>query len=413
MTDSNFLHILVACHAWYGDVIGGSFRLASEFAQHLTKQGHRVSYFCCAPQQENPQLCEYEVIDGVNLFRYAPAQKRLSGLGRLRFHLAATGRLVRKIHEQHPVNVISGHSPLQALGAAQAIHCEFVNYTVHSPFDDELLSNVATNRPSLANRVACYLARQIDRKNVQRAHRGQTDSHYTRDVFQKKHGRAMANKGIVSPGWVDTNAFQPAESRFELRQKLGSDWQTDSPLFFTLRRLENRMGLDTLVDACRILKSEGHKFRALIGGGGSLKEKLLQQIRDSDLDNHVRLLGRLPEESLTSAYAAADCFVLPTRALECFGLIVLEAFACNTPVIASAAAAIPELAQQQGDDWMFEPGNVEQLADRMRAFLCKTLSPSVNLREISQRYDKPRVLEQWTQLVLPPDSESAPCSAIG
>ena len=400
MTDSNLFHILVACHAWYGDVIGGSFRLASEFAQHLAGQGHRVSYLCCAPQHV-PQLPQHEVVDGVNLFRYQPSAKRLPGLGRLNFHLKATGKLARQVHSDTPVTVISGHSPLQALGAARAIRGSFFNYTVHSPFDDELLSNTTTTKPSLTTRAASYLAGRIDRKNVRLADRVQTDSQYTQDVFHQKHGAAMGDKGIVSPGWVDATAFQPAVNRHELRTTLDKEWQTELPLFFTLRRLENRMGLDTLIDACRILHAEGHRFRALIGGGGSLKQKLQQQIDDAGLDEKVRLLGRLPEEILASTYAAADCFVLPTRALECFGLIVLEAFACATPVIASAAAAIPELAKQQGDGWMFEPGNAGQLADRMRDFLLARLAPDVDLRQIALRYDRPTILERWTQLLQP------------
>ncbi len=40
---------LVVDHAWYGDVIGGSFRLASEFAEDLAAAGHWVDYVCCAP----------------------------------------------------------------------------------------------------------------------------------------------------------------------------------------------------------------------------------------------------------------------------------------------------------------------------------------------------------------------------
>ena len=79
---------------------------------------------------------------------------------------------------------------------------------------------------------------------------------------------------------------------------------------------------------------------------------------------------------------------------------MLEAFACNTPVIASNVAAIPELAAQQGVDWMFEPGNVEQLADRMRQFITTQLRPTVDLRVIAMQYDKPKILKQWEELLM-------------
>jgi len=160
------------------------------------------------------------------------------------------------------------------------------------------------------------------------------------------------------------------------------------------------MGLETLVEASRLLAQKGLKFRTLIGGGGPLRESLQQRIAAAGLQQHVELVGRLSEEQLAGCYAAADCFVLPTKALECFGLIVLEAFACNTPVIASNVAAIPELAERQGKDWMFEPGNAEQLADRMQAFLEHRLKPTADLRAIAMEYDKAKVLKEWERILV-------------
>jgi glycosyltransferase involved in cell wall biosynthesis len=394
-------HTLIVSHAWYGDTIGGSFRLASEFAEFLAANGHKVSYLCCAssPQWKGPLQ---EVTNGVSVFRYMPPASRASGFGRMQFHVKQTKRLARSIHAECPVNALSGHSPLQALGAAQALqrfNTIFNNYTVHSPFDDELQSNTGRSMARLMSRLAAYAARRVDGKNCQLADRVQCDSQYTLSVMQAKHARKIGQKGTVAPGWVDVSQFLPANDRRELRNSLGEPWQTDVPVFFTLRRLENRMGLDTFIEAAKLLEDRGLPFRILIGGGGSQREHLQQMINSYGLHHSVILLGRLPEDQLAACYAAADCFVLPTRALECFGLIVLEAFACNTPVIASNVAAIPELAAQQGADWMFEPGDANQLADRMQNFIEQRLKPTVNLRDIALTYDKQSVLEQWERLL--------------
>jgi glycosyltransferase involved in cell wall biosynthesis len=397
-------HILVACHAWYGDTIGGSFRLASEFAEFLAASGCKVSYLCCANSTRWKGPLQ-EVINGVNVFRYMPPAPTISGFRRMLFHVQQNKRLARSIHAEYPVNVLNGHSPLQALGAAQALQrCKsiFNNYTVHSPFDDELQSNTGRSLPRLMSRLAALMARRIDGKNVQLANRIQCNSQYTLSVMLAKHSRKIGQKGIVAPGWVDVSQFQPANNRRELRNWLGELWQTDSPIFFTLRRLENRMGLETLIEACHKLHDEGLKFRTLIGGGGSLKESLQRMIDVAGIGTSVQLLGRLPEADLARCYAASDCFVLPTRALECFGLIVLEAFACNTPVIASNAAAIPELAEQQGIDWMFEAGDVEQLTDRMRRFVAGQLKPSIDLRGVAIEYDRLSVLKRWQELLFKP-----------
>jgi glycosyltransferase involved in cell wall biosynthesis len=395
--------VVVACHAWYGDTIGGSFRLASEFAQHLAEQGHRVSYLCCAkdagydgPLREN--------VRGVDVVRYRPSAKPMGGLARLRFHLSESRKLAAMLNKECQVRFVSGHSPLQALGAMQALKHETVhsNYTVHSPFDDELLSNSSGSRPGMAQRIASLVARRVDRRNCQLADQVQCNSCYTLSVMTQRHRRAVGNKGLVAPGWVESNRFVPVGNRSAIRAALGEHWNGDCPVFFTLRRLQNRMGLETLVDACQLLSQRGLKFRTLIGGGGPLRESLQERIQSVGLQDSVMLLGRLPEEQLADCYAAADCFVLPTKALECFGLIVLEAFACNTPVIAANVAAIPELAERQGLDWMFEPGDVKQLADRMQAFLEQRLKPTIDLRAVAMEYDKPKVLADWEKVLMAP-----------
>ena len=104
------------------------------------------------------------------------------------------------------------------------------------------------------------------------------------------------------------------------------------------------MGLDTLIDAVDRVANHSPPFRVLIGGDGSLRPNLEKRVRDLRRESTVKFLGRLAESQIPLCYAAADCFILPTRALECFGLIVLESFAAGTPVIAARVAAIPELA---------------------------------------------------------------------
>jgi glycosyltransferase involved in cell wall biosynthesis len=394
-------HVVVACHAWYGDTIGGSFRLASEFAEYLAEQGHHVSYLCCAKEAGYAGPLR-EAIRGVDVVRYRPSAKPLGGLARLKFHLRESRKLATVLHKEHPVQFVSGHSPLQVLGAMQALKHGTVhsNYTVHSPFDDELLSNSSSGRPGIAQRIASLVARRVDRRNCQLADQVQCDSHYTLSVMTQRHRKAVGNKGLVAPGWVESTRFVPAGDRSAIRHVLGEHWNVDCPVFFTLRRLQNRMGLDTLVDASQLLVQRGLKFRTLIGGGGPLRESLQERINAAGIGESVRLLGRLPEEQLADCYAAADCFVLPTKALECFGLIVLESFACNTPVIASNVAAIPELAERQGREWMFEAGDVVQLADRMQAFLERHLKPTVDLRAVAMEYDKRRVLAEWEKILV-------------
>src|SRR6185369_3585027 len=103
----------------------------------------------------------------------------------------------------------------------------------------------------------------------------------------------------------------------------------------TVRRLVPRMGLETLLEAVRLLGGDGGVGATLlVGGTGPLAGALAEEATRMGIGSRVRLLGEMSDADLPSLYAAADVVVLPTRALEGFGLPVLEAWACGVPAVA-------------------------------------------------------------------------------
>ena len=175
------------------------------------------------------------------------------------------------------------------------------------------------------------------------------------------------------------------------------------------------MGLDHLVRACAILASQGHRFSLVIGGSGPLREELEADIARYNLTETVHLVGRIPEELLPLYYAAADCFVLSTRSLECFGLIVLEAFACGTPVIATPVGSIPEVMGKFFDGWLTVDTSAKAMANRMRDFLTGNINcERESLRRHAEHYSAWRVFPVLHRAVsapveLPHDNR-CPCS---
>jgi glycosyltransferase involved in cell wall biosynthesis len=216
-------------------------------------------------------------------------------------------------------------------------------------------------------------------------------------LLDRRYGSWVRNRSIVCPGWVDTRRFSPAQDKQVLRKSLPHPWQTDEPILLSVRRLESRMGLDTLIEAVALL-ADKHPVRVLIGGSGPEGPLLKDAIAARGLQDRVFLLGRIPEEQLAACYAAADAFVLPTRSLECFGLIVLEAFASGTPVIGAHVGAIPELLSEVGEDWMFTSGDPQSLATCIGQFLQQRLPLTVDLREIANQYDQRELMPRWIDL---------------
>jgi glycosyltransferase involved in cell wall biosynthesis len=78
----------------------------------------------------------------------------------------------------------------------------------------------------------------------------------------------------------------------------------------------------------------------MIAGSGPLKEELAQ--RAADIADNVRFLGYVPDTDLPLAFRAADFSMVPSVALEGFGLIVAESLAAGTPVLVTDVGGLPE-----------------------------------------------------------------------
>jgi glycosyltransferase involved in cell wall biosynthesis len=85
----------------------------------------------------------------------------------------------------------------------------------------------------------------------------------------------------------------------------------------------------------------------MVVGSHRWGEDLLTVLERFDVRQDILLTGPVPAEDLPALYAGAECFVFPSR-YEGFGLPVLEAMACGTPVIVSNRGALPEVVGQAG-----------------------------------------------------------------
>lgn len=112
-----------------------------------------------------------------------------------------------------------------------------------------------------------------------------------------------------------------------------------------LGTIEPRKNLSALVDAYALLRSQRACDARLVIAGrlGWLYEPFLQHLREIGLQDEVLLPGFIADEDLPALYGAADVFVFPSL-FEGFGLPVLEAMACATPVVCSNASSLPEVA---------------------------------------------------------------------
>ena len=147
---------------------------------------------------------------------------------------------------------------------------------------------------------------------------------------------------ILHPG-VDTNYFVPADRNLDVRQRLG--WQ-DRQVVLTVGRLQKRKGHDMVIRALSTIREAIPNILFAIAGDGEELKPLQDLAYREGQQAHVQFLGKISDADLKAAYQQADLFVLANRQvgtdIEGFGMVLLEAQACGTPVIAGASGGTRE-----------------------------------------------------------------------
>jgi glycosyltransferase involved in cell wall biosynthesis len=195
----------------------------------------------------------------------------------------------------------------------------------------------------------------------------------TQGHFASLHPK-FAIKATVSelPNGVDTTYFRPTQTN--LRETLGTPADKPVALFVgALDQAHRFKNVDGLLRAFTNLTTDAELW---IIGDGDLRSSLETLARQLELDQRVRFLGKRSPAELPPFYSAADVVVLPSTRVESFGLVLIEAMACATPVIASALPGVKSLVRDGVDGWLSYPDD--------HAHLSKVLSEAFSNRERSK-----------------------------
>jgi glycosyltransferase involved in cell wall biosynthesis len=123
-------------------------------------------------------------------------------------------------------------------------------------------------------------------------------------------------------------------------------------------------GLDELLDACVILRTQGIRARLYLIGDGPLMNNLTGRVRRSGLADSVRFVGKVIHETLADWYRSANLTVLPSRS-EGIPNVLYESTACGTPFVANDVGGVSEIADLHLDA-VVPPGNAEAFAAAIR-----------------------------------------------
>ena len=214
------------------------------------------------------------------------------------------------------------------------------------------------------HRLAAAAMRRLERKVYRSADRFLVLSHFMQrrlsDFFD-----ISSDLITIAPGGVDIPDACSAEQRDELRSSL----RWNGPVVMTLRSLVMRTGIDLLVEAAAILKDDIPDLKWCVIGKGELMENLQDLSERLGVSDRVEFTGFLPEDEVRKRMYGADLFMLPTRDLEGFGLVTLEANACGLPVVATPITANKEVVPSLPFNRLAEAVSADALAAAVRTML--------------------------------------------
>ncbi|MCB0748066.1 MAG: glycosyltransferase, partial [Ignavibacteriae bacterium] len=164
-------------------------------------------------------------------------------------------------------------------------------------------------------------------------------------------------------------------------------------IFFAaaLRKLKN---CDVLIRSVVNLLNKKNNVILLIGGAGYEEDNLRQLVENEKINNNVKFLGNLDEDSIVKYYNSADVFCLPSKS-EGLPNVIIESLLCGTPVVASSVGEIPHIIEDNINGFLVEPNSVESLTLGLanalntkwdRNFLRESVS-FLSVNNVLQEYD--------------------------
>ena len=208
------------------------------------------------------------------------------------------------------------------------------------------------------------------------------------------------------PHGVDTGRFRPpAPGEAEaLRASLGLPVQA-TIVTYTGRLLRGK-GLETALQAFTTLaRARPHLHLLLVGSGTgqslSVEEALRRAVAEGGLGARVTFAGRV--ENVEDFLRASDVFVFPSL-FEALGLSLIEAAATGLPAVGARTGGIVDVIEDGGSGFLFEPGDVGELAARLRALvddaaLRRRLGARARLVAL-ERFDEQASVDRYRTLFL-------------
>jgi glycosyltransferase involved in cell wall biosynthesis len=183
--------------------------------------------------------------------------------------------------------------------------------------------------------------------------------------------------------------------------QVNCDKKDENTILF-VGRLTPHKHVDHLLIALKEIRKNIPNIKLVVVGRGPDKENILNLIKEQNLEDNIEMLENLTDEELIHQMKKANILILPSTR-EGFGMVLAEANACYTPVIAYASGGVVEVVIDQKTGYLIEPENVEKLTQSIEKLLQdKQLQKEMGIngrRNVEENFNWDEITEDYLKLV--------------
>ena len=208
------------------------------------------------------------------------------------------------------------------------------------------------------------------------------------NYIKKLAKRYTSKKIYVIPNFIDSKIFTRASQaeiiKFKEKCKLN-----DKIILLIVARLVPKKGISYLIHAIRQLAEKYPNICLMIIGNGPQKKYFEKLVNSLDLKELILFLGRISNKNLAIYYSICDIFVLPSL-FEGQPTVILEAMACEAPIIGTKTGGIPELIKSGYNGLIIPKKNLSALIEGI-----DTLLSNPDLRETMRKNSRKIIEEKY------------------
>lgn len=345
---------------------GGAEVYIHELGKRWVKQGNKVTVFC-ANDNRNP---DYEVIDGVEIFRrggmytvyfFALIYYLFKFVGRYDLIIDCENGIpfFTPFYVREPIVLIIHHVHQKIIRKYLAFPLNILGWILEAKLMPYLYKNKKVITVSKSSKKAIIKLGFTDKKNIDIVYNGSS---------------------------VDGYVLNP---------------KTKYPSFLYLGRLQDYKNIDIAISAFAKIIKKYKNARFDIVGFGESYTKLTKLVKTLGVKDNIKFYGKVTDKRRTKLYSQAWSVIQPSQ-LEGWGITVIEANACGTPVIASKVDGLRDSVVDGRTGILVENGNIELFAEAMERLILDTQLRNKLSREAfiwSQNFSWSKSADQFYKLI--------------